>query len=75
MALLKIDVERAELDVLTGISEADWPRIGGVIAGVHDLGGRLETVRQMLVRHGFNVTARQESWLVGSELWTVRAVR
>ena len=75
IALLKVDVERAELDVLTGINDADWPRIDRVIVEVHDLGERLEKVRRILSGHGFDVTARKESWLSDSELWTVRAAR
>jgi FkbM family methyltransferase len=75
VALLKIDVERAELDVLAGISDADWPRIEAVIAEVHDLGDRLDTVRQLLAGHAFSVTAKQERGLVGGEMWTVHAVR
>ena len=27
--LLKVDVEKSELDVLAGIDEDDWPKIGG----------------------------------------------
>lgn len=75
VALLKIDVERAELDVLTGINDTDWRRIDGVIAEVHDLDGRVKAVRQMLAGRAFNVTARQESWLADSELWTVHGMR
>jgi FkbM family methyltransferase len=75
IALIKIDVERAELDVLDGISEADWPRISSIVAEVHDLDGRLEVVRRMLTRHSFDVAVRQESWLAGTELWTIHAMR
>ncbi|GBF96196.1 hypothetical protein Rsub_08741 [Raphidocelis subcapitata] len=36
VGLLKIDVERAELDVLRGVSAEDWPRIEQVAAEVHE---------------------------------------
>ena len=36
--LLKIDVERAEPDVLAGVGEVDWPRIRQVAIEVHDEG-------------------------------------
>src|SRR5262249_60403938 len=39
--LLKVDVEKAELDVLEGIEATDWPRIRQVVVEVHDLDGRL----------------------------------
>lgn len=50
--LLKIDVEGAEHHVFEGIHEADWPRIGAVVAEVHDVEGRLSAVQSLLRRHG-----------------------
>lgn len=35
VAFLKIDVEGAEMDVLEGIDEGDWPRIHAVVVEVH----------------------------------------
>jgi acyl carrier protein len=40
--LLKIDVEKAEADVLAGIDPATWEKIDQVVLEVHDLPGRLE---------------------------------
>jgi FkbM family methyltransferase len=73
IALLKIDVERSELDVLTGVAAADWSRIDSVVAEVHDIDGRVAQVRRMLAGHGFSVAVHQERWLTGSELFTVTA--
>jgi FkbM family methyltransferase len=51
--LLKVDVEGEELEVLRGIDEADWEKIGQIVVEVHDLGGRLEAVKDLLRAHGF----------------------
>ena len=53
--LLKVDVEGDELNVLRGISAADWPRIRQVVVEVHDVHGRLDGVLRLLRRHGFSV--------------------
>jgi FkbM family methyltransferase len=74
--LLKIDVESAELDVLRGIRDEDWPRIRQVAAEVHDDEGRLEAVTHLLRSSGFgHVAAAQEPVLQGSAVYTVTAVR
>ena len=44
--LLKIDVERAELDVLRGIDEEGWPAIEQIVAEVHDQAGRGELIER-----------------------------
>ena len=39
--LLKIGVEKSEIDVLKGIEQEHWPLISQVVAGVHDLDGHV----------------------------------
>jgi 31-O-methyltransferase len=73
--LLKIDVEKAELDVLAGLDDRDWPRIRQVVAEVHDLGARLETIRRMLEQHGFIVIADQAEIMRGTPIHMVYATR
>lgn len=73
VALLKIDVERAELDVLRGISEANWPRIGRVVAEVHDQDGRLDEVLRLLTARGLAPKAEQEPLFAGTNLHMVVA--
>src|SRR5262249_25889122 len=73
VALLKIDVERAELDVLRGISEANWPRIGRVVAEVHDQDGRLDEVVRLLATHGLAPSAEQDPRCAGTNLHRVTA--
>jgi FkbM family methyltransferase len=73
--LLKIDVQKAELEVLRGIREEHWPRIGQIVMEVHDLDGRLEHIVRMLEDRGFRVTVEQDELLLGSVLHNLFAVR
>jgi 31-O-methyltransferase len=73
--LLKIDVERAELDVLAGIEEADWPQIRQVAVEIHlDASDRERTV-EILERHGFSVTQDQDPTMSGTPVRMLYAVR
>jgi FkbM family methyltransferase len=54
--LLKVDVEGAELDVLDGVDDRDWPRIQRVAMEVNDVDGRFDSVTARLVDAGFEVT-------------------
>ena len=51
--LLKIDVEGAEWDVLSGIEARHWPLIRQIVAEVHDENGRLERFENHLKERGF----------------------
>jgi FkbM family methyltransferase len=73
--LLKIDVERAELEVLDGIDPADWHRIRQVVAEVHDEGDRLPRVRALLAAQHFDVVVEPCAWAAGLPNVTVYAVR
>lgn len=73
--LLKIDVERAELDVLAGVAERDWERIGQVVVEVHDEDGRAAAIGADLGRRGFRVTLDQEPALRGTTTRMLYAVR
>lgn len=54
--LLKIDVEGSELDVLKGIGEHDWGRIGQIVAEIHDVENRIESACSILSKQGFSVS-------------------
>ncbi|HEX6861716.1 MAG TPA: FkbM family methyltransferase, partial [Thermoanaerobaculia bacterium] len=75
--LLKIDVQRAELEVLEGLDAADWPKIRQVVMEVHSEGpdGRLRDVRELLERHGLETWAEQDELLEGTDRWNLYAVR
>lgn len=53
--LVKIDVEGAEVDVLDGIDDADWPRLRQFVIEVQDLDGQVNRVRAILDSHGYDV--------------------
>lgn len=78
--VLKIDVQRAEMDVLRGIDDRHWPAIRQVIMEVHDdetaaTAGQLSAVTAELERRGLEVTRSQEELLAGSDRHTLFAVR
>ncbi len=73
--LLKIDVEKSELDVLSGIADEDWRRIGQLVIEVHDQDGRLETIRSLLAGKGFSVALEQDAFLTGTPIWNLYCVR
>ncbi len=53
--LLKIDVEGAELDVLAGIEDADWPTITQIVVEVHQADEHREAVARLLESRGFEL--------------------
>jgi hypothetical protein len=73
--LLKIDVQKAESEVLAGIDDADWPRIGQLAVEVHDLGGRLAEIQELLAGKGYRVTVEQDPLHAGTPVHFVYAVR
>jgi FkbM family methyltransferase len=73
--LLKIDVEKAELDVLAGIDDADWPVIRQVAGEVHLDGNRREELANALRDRDFEVTLAQEGSMRGTPFHLFYAVR
>ena len=71
--LLKIDVEKSELEVLEGIAAPDWAKIAQLVIEVHDSGGRLQRVQRLLAGHGFASSVEQEAMLESTQLYTVYA--
>jgi FkbM family methyltransferase len=73
--LLKIDVEKAEMEVLQGIDDRLWPRIMRAVLEVHDLDGRLDAVLALLRHHGFRACHTQNPRLALTRCYTVHAHR
>jgi 31-O-methyltransferase len=73
--LLKIDVEGAELDVLEGIRDADWPRIRQIVIEVHDRDRRGTAVAVEIRRRGFRLTIEQEPVMRGTDVHLIYARR
>ena len=73
--LLKINVEKSELDVLSGIEEADWQKIRQIVVEVHDIDNRLQQISRMLEGQGYSLIVEQEEWLKDTGLYNIFAVR
>nr|QEO74659.1 condensation domain-containing protein [uncultured bacterium] len=73
--LLKIDVERSELDVLAGIADEDWRKIEQIVVEVQDEDGRLERITSLLGARGFELVVEQDEWLRHTQLFNVYARR
>jgi len=72
--LLKVNVEKSELDVLRGIDADDWPKIRQAVIEV-DQHDHVEPITQLLERHGFETMVEQDLLLRHTELCYVYAIR
>jgi len=72
--LLKLDVEKSELDVLCGIRSDDLPKIRQVVAEVHDIDGRLDQFTARLETHGFDVKLDQDPSFQHTGLYHIYAI-
>lgn len=73
--LLKVDVEKSELDVLDGIREEHWERIKQLVIEVHDINGRLHALKGFLEAKDYSLQVDQDSWLKGTNIYQIYAVR
>ena len=72
--LLKINVEKSELDVLLGLSFGDWPKIRQLVIEV-DQRENLEPITALLERHGFDILVEQDPMLRRTDLCYVYAIQ
>ena len=72
--LLKLNAEKAELEVLRGIGEEDWARIDQAVLEV-DLSDHLAPVVSLFESHDFEVFVDQDPLLSRTQLRYVYAVR
>ncbi|MFN8546792.1 MAG: FkbM family methyltransferase [Candidatus Eisenbacteria bacterium] len=72
--LLKVNVEKAELDVLRGIEERDWARIDQAVVEV-DVAENREPILALFRAHDTEVHVEQDPLLARTELCYVYAVR
>lgn len=73
--LLKVDVEKAEADVLAGIDPGTWDRIDQLVIEVHDLNGRLQAVLDQVAARGFDAVHEQDRRLAMTPCHNVYARR
>jgi amino acid adenylation domain-containing protein/FkbM family methyltransferase len=71
--LLKIDVEKSELEVFEGIEDKDWAKIRQLVIEVHDIEGRLGKMRHLLEARGYEVSVEQDDELAATDLYTIFA--
>jgi amino acid adenylation domain-containing protein/FkbM family methyltransferase len=74
IGLLKVNVEKSELEVLHGIRPEHWERIEQAVIKV-DVPEKCETIRQLFESHGFQTAMDRDVLLEGSRIQTVYAVR
>lgn len=72
--LLKIDVEKCEIDVLNGINEEDWQKIRQLVIEVHDIDGRLRNITDLLEKKGYEVAVEQDPLLKNTDLYNLYAI-
>lgn len=78
--LLKIDVQRAELDLLRGVQAHHWPLVQQISMEIHDekgtpTEGRVTEIRELLGANGFRTTVAEEDLLRGTGRYALQAVR
>lgn len=71
--LLKIDVEKSEIEVLNGIDELHWSLIKQLVIEVHDNDSNLKWVENFLLNKGYNVYIEEDSLVKNSKLYNVYA--
>jgi amino acid adenylation domain-containing protein/FkbM family methyltransferase len=72
--LLKINVEKSELDVLRGIEESDWAKIKQIVLEV-DRQEHLPAITALLDRYGYEFAIEQDVLLENTQLCYVYAIR
>lgn len=71
--LLKIDVEKSELEVLRGINNNHWKLIKQLVIEVHDINSNLEKISTLLTEKGFTYIIDQDSDTNVSNLYNIYA--
>jgi amino acid adenylation domain-containing protein/FkbM family methyltransferase len=73
--LLKIDVEKSELETLRGIEPHDWEKIRQLVIESQSSDGQLEKIVELLESQGFTTVVEQDYALSSAGLFKVYARR
>ena len=73
--LLKIDVQKSELEVLEGIDDEHWDGIRQIVVEVHDIDQRVEKMSTLLKQRGYRVVVEQELLYQSSNISNVYGLR
>jgi hypothetical protein len=74
--LLKVDVERSEVELLAGIRDDHWPIVRRVMMEIHDRSGQTAEVERLLRRRGFTqFTTELDSVAPQEKVYLLHAAR
>jgi len=74
--LLKIDAEKSEIDIISGIEERDWPKIDQIVIEVHDRTHvAVKQIEDLLIERGYRCVVEQETLLEHAGLVNLYATR
>ncbi len=73
--LLKIDVQKSEWDIITGIEKEDWQKIKQIVMEIHDVEGRLNQIVSLLHYHDYETVVEQDDMYEGSNLYNLFAIK
>lgn len=57
--LLRLDASGAELDILEGIENEDWAKIGQIMIEVNEMNNRVSRLTALLEKHHYDVTCKK----------------
>jgi amino acid adenylation domain-containing protein/FkbM family methyltransferase len=75
ISLLKIDVQKSELDVIEGVNGKDWNKISQVVIEAHDIDGRVDHIRSFLSNKGYTLKVEQDDLYIGSNIYNIYGIR
>ena len=74
--LLKIDAEKAEVDIINGIEDHDWPKIRQIVLEIHDpTREAIKRIEHLLIEKGYRCAVEQETLLEHAGLFNLYATR
>lgn|GEM_PF-6598181 len=73
--LLKIDVEKSEMDILGGIQESDWEKVRQLVMEIHDIENRLVDIVSLLKAKGYSVYYEKSDNLTETNIYNLFANR
>jgi amino acid adenylation domain-containing protein/FkbM family methyltransferase len=71
--LLKIDVEKSELDVLNGVDDQDWNKIKNIVIEAHEIDDQLQRLTKLLKDRGYHVRVEEDESLRQTGLFNLYA--
>jgi hypothetical protein len=73
--LLKVDVQKSELDLMGGVRDEHWDRIKQIVVEVHNIDRRRDRMVAELSERGYTVSVEQDVMFAGSDIYYLYARR